>query len=97
MLKQISCLDIQPHIEKTSLISLCSPLNPTGTTFSKEGLEGICDLIVNENKQRDGNKKPVYLLYDQIYWQLTFGDTVHYNPVNLRPEMRNYTIFCGST
>lgn len=85
--------DIQPHIEKTSLISLCSPLNPTGTTFSKEGLEGICDLIVNENKQRDGNKKPVYLLYDQIYWQLTFGDTVHYNPVNLRPEMRNYTIF----
>lgn len=32
-------------------------------------------------------------MYDQIYWTLTFGDTVHYNPVSLRPEMKAYTIF----
>ena len=32
-------------------------------------------------------------MYDQIYWMLTFGDTVHYNPVSLRPEMKKYTIF----
>ena len=32
-------------------------------------------------------------MYDQIYWALTHGDTVHYNPVTLRPEMKNYTIF----
>ena len=32
-------------------------------------------------------------MYDQIYWTLTFGDTVHYNPVSLCPEMREYTIF----
>ena len=32
-------------------------------------------------------------MYDQIYWTLTFGETKHYNPVSLIPEMRNYTIF----
>jgi aspartate aminotransferase len=32
-------------------------------------------------------------MYDQIYWALTFGDVKHYNPVILRPEMRDYTIF----
>ena len=32
-------------------------------------------------------------MFDQIYWTLTFGDTVHYNPVSLRPEMKKYTIF----
>jgi aspartate aminotransferase len=33
------------------------------------------------------------VLYDQIYWQLTYGSTVHYNPVELVSEMRDYTIF----
>lgn len=32
-------------------------------------------------------------MYDQIYWTLTFGDTVHHNPVTLRPQMRDYTVF----
>jgi aspartate aminotransferase len=38
-------------------------------------------------------KKPLYLLYDQIYSQLTFGDFKHYDPVTLRPELRPYTVF----
>jgi aspartate aminotransferase len=32
-------------------------------------------------------------MYDQMYWHLTFGSIQHYNPVSLRPEMRDYTIF----
>ncbi|MBL4754572.1 MAG: pyridoxal phosphate-dependent aminotransferase [Flavobacteriales bacterium] len=84
---------LKPHIERANLIALCSPLNPTGTTFSKEGLTDICNVIVQENKRRAGVQKPVYLLFDQIYWQLTFGDTVHHNPVELVPEMRDYTVF----
>lgn len=31
-------------------------------------------------------------MYDQVYWQLTFGDTVHVDPVSLRPEIAKYTI-----
>lgn len=85
--------EIAPHIKGASLVALCSPLNPTGTTFKKEELEAICDLVIAENKSRGGNDKKLYLLYDQIYWTLTFGDTRHYDPVSLRPEMKAYTIF----
>lgn len=88
-----SAADIKPHIQNASLVALCSPQNPTGTVFSKEGLEEICDLILAENIRRGPDAKPVYLMYDQIYWALTFGNTQHYNPVTLRPEMRPYTIF----
>lgn len=84
---------IKPHVKGASLIAVCSPLNPTGTTFTKEELEAICDLVIEENKQRKEGEKKLYLMYDQIYWTLTFGDTVHYNPVSLRPEMKDYTVF----
>ena len=88
-----SAADIAPHIQSLSLITLCSPQNPTGTVFTKEGLEAICDLILAENKRRGVNAKPVYLMYDQIYWALTYGDVKHFDPVSLRPEMHNYTVF----
>ena len=84
---------IRPHIKGAAMIAVCSPLNPTGTTFEKEELEAICDLILEENNSRKEGEKKLYLLYDQIYWTLTFGDTVHYNPVTLRPKMKEYTIF----
>ena len=85
--------DIEPYIKEATLISLCSPLNPTGTVFTENEIRDICDLIVNENNRRGENQKPVYLLFDQIYWLLTLGDTKHFNPVLINPEMRNYTIF----
>lgn len=85
--------DIKPFIQQASLVALCSPQNPTGTVFSKEGLEEICDMILAENIRRGPEAKPVYLMYDQIYWALTHGNTKHYDPVSLRPEMKNYTVF----
>jgi len=85
--------ELRPHIGDAVMIALCSPLNPTGTTFSKEQLEAICDMILEENKRRGEDRKPLYLLYDQIYWLLTIGDTKHYDPVSLRPEMHPYTVY----
>jgi aspartate aminotransferase len=85
--------EIRSRIHGATLLSLCSPLNPTGTTFTRKGLEEICDLVLEENSRRGPGEKPLYLLYDQIYWVLTYGKTEHFNPVSLRPEMRDYTIF----
>lgn len=85
--------DFLPHIETATLIALCSPLNPTGTVFSKSQLSSICEMVLAENARRSADEKPLYIIYDQIYWQLTFGDTEHFNPVSLYPEMANYTIF----
>jgi aspartate aminotransferase len=85
--------ELLPHLKGAALLALCSPLNPTGTMFGKKDLEEICDLVIAENKTRAAGEKPLYLLYDQIYSQLTFGDNQHYNPVSLRPELRDYVIF----
>lgn len=85
--------DIQHFIKEATLISLCSPQNPTGTTFRNEELEAICDLVLEENTRRAENEKKLYVMYDQMYWHLTFGDIKHHNPVSLRPAMRDYTIF----
>jgi aspartate aminotransferase len=85
--------DIQPYIKEATLISLCSPQNPTGTTFRKQELEAICDMVLAENARRGENEKKVYVMYDQMYWHLTYGNIKHHNPVSLRPAMRNYTLF----
>ncbi len=88
-----SAAELQPYIQKANLISLCSPLNPTGTVFTKEALAEICDLILAENQRRSAGQKPLYLMYDQIYWELTHGNIKHYDPVSLRPEMKKYTVY----
>jgi aspartate aminotransferase len=85
--------EIKPHLKGAALLAVCSPLNPTGTTFTKKELEAICELIIAENEQRGADERKLYLLYDQIYWTLTYGDTEHYNPVSLNPKMKAYTIF----
>ncbi len=85
--------ELKPFISDASLLAVCSPLNPTGTTFTEQGLKEICEMVLEENRKRGASRKPLYLLYDQIYWTLTFGDTQHVDPVTLCPDMKNYTIY----
>lgn len=85
--------EIRPFVQQATLISLCSPQNPTGTTFGREELKAICDLVIEENNRRGSGEKKLYVMYDQMYWHLTYGNIQHYNPVALLPAMREYTIF----
>jgi aspartate aminotransferase len=85
--------DLLPYVNDAVLLVLNSPLNPTGTVFKKDALKEIIDLVVEENKRRGENKKPLYVLFDQIYWILTFDGIKHINPVELNPAIRDYIIF----
>lgn len=85
--------DIKPYLSEATLITLCSPLNPTGTVFKREDLKEICDLVIEENKRRNGETKPLYIMYDQIYWKLTFGETEHFDPISINPELKDYVIY----
>ena len=84
--------DLKPHLKGAHLVSLCSPLNPTGTMFKEQDLKEISELILEENHKRKEDEKPLYLLYDQIYSLLTFGGYEHFNPVHLVPEMKEFTV-----
>jgi aspartate aminotransferase len=48
--------------------------------------------VIEENRRRAGNGKPLYILYDQVYSVLCFGETEHFDPVSLHPELREYTV-----
>lgn len=84
--------ELKPHLSGAVLLALCSPLNPTGTMFTEGQLSDICKLVLEENKRRGADEKPLYIMYDQIYSNLTFG-TKHVDPVSLFPEMKEYTIY----
>lgn len=84
--------DIAPHLSGAALLCLCTPQNPTGTTLSKAELEKICDLVIAENERRTADEKKLYVLFDQMYFTLTYKDTHHYHPVALRPKMKDYVI-----
>lgn len=85
--------DLKPLLKGASLLCLCTPQNPTGTMLTKDELEKICDLILEENNSRAAHEKKLFLLFDQMYWTLTFGSNEHYNPVSLRPQLRDVTVF----
>jgi aspartate aminotransferase len=84
---------LEPHLPGARLVALCSPLNPAGTLFDPDALGAICDAILAENARRGPGERPLYLLYDQIYWMLTYGTARHATPPGLRPAMARYTVF----
>ncbi len=84
---------IRPHLEGATLLCLCTPQNPTGTTLNKQELEKICDLVLEENARRGEGERKLHVLFDQMYGTLTYGETKHYNPVELRPAMKSFTVF----
>ena len=83
---------LKSRLRDARMLVLNSPVNPTGTVLKAEQLAEICDLILEENERRAGTDRPLYLLYDQVYWMLTFG-VQHVHPVALRPDMARYTIY----
>lgn len=83
---------LERAVRGARLLSLNSPLNPTGTAFDADTLAAICDLVLEENARRSPSERPLFFLYDQIYWMLTFGGTHHVNPISLRPEIAPYTV-----
>jgi aspartate aminotransferase len=84
---------LRPIIRDARLLALNSPLNPTGTAFDADQLAAICDLVLEENARRRAGERPLYVMYDQVYWMITAGGLTHVDPVTLRPAMGPYVVF----
>ncbi|TAD81747.1 MAG: aminotransferase class I/II-fold pyridoxal phosphate-dependent enzyme [Bacteroidetes bacterium] len=85
--------DVEPHLPGATLLCLCTPQNPTGTTLPTNELDQICRLVMAENARRGPGEKKLYVMYDQMYSTLTYGNISHANPVTLHPGMKPYTVF----
>jgi aspartate aminotransferase len=84
---------LAPHLHVARVLVINSPLNPTGTVISGDALAEMAALVVEENRRRDATgRRPLFLVYDQVYWMLTFHGAAHVTPVGLVPEVAPYTI-----
>ena len=85
--------DIKPHTKGATLLSFVHLKIQQEQLLAVRIYEEICDLVLEENKSRKEGERKLFVMYDQMYWHLTFGSIEHYNPVSLRPGMKEYTIF----
>jgi aspartate aminotransferase len=84
---------LEPHIHDARLLCINTPLNPTGTVMARRDVERISALVVEENDRRAARgERPLYILWDQVYWMLTFGQSHHCAPPQLVPEVAPWTI-----
>jgi aspartate aminotransferase len=75
------------------LLALCSPLNPTGTSMEPAALAAIAKLLVEENHRRErSGRRPVFLLFDQVYWATSFDTGLPLSPPALVPEVAPWTV-----
>jgi aspartate aminotransferase len=88
--------ELRPLLGTARLLMINSPLNPTGTVIDPGVLGRICELVVEENRRRakaGGDAgKALWLCYDQVYWQLTFGSARHATPPEVCADVAPYTI-----
>jgi aspartate aminotransferase len=84
---------IEAALPTARLIALCSPSNPTGTGMKPATLEAICRLIVGENARRAAHgARPVFLMFDQVYWATAFDGLGSPPPPVLVPEIAPYAV-----
>lgn len=68
--------------EKTKVLILAFPGNPTGAIMTKEDLEPIAEIC---------KEKDIIVISDEIYSELTYGDAGHFTIGSL-PDMKERTI-----
>lgn len=69
--------------DKTVAIILNSPSNPTGVMFDEKTIKEIGLLAI---------KHDLWIIWDEIYERLVYGEAKHFNPVQLLPELASRTI-----
>lgn len=69
-------LESNPNVK---LLILCNPSNPTGGVYSKQALEGLCDVL--------SDFPNVYVLADEIYDQLVYSDDDSATAAELCPSI----------
>ncbi|KUO61287.1 MAG: aspartate aminotransferase [Gracilibacter sp. BRH_c7a] len=69
--------------DKTVAILLNSPSNPTGMMLDEQTIKSIGELAIKYN---------LWVIWDEIYEQLVYGEEKHYNCVQVLPELISRTI-----
>ncbi len=69
--------------EKTKMLILCNPSNPTGTVYHKKDLESLADIVKHNS---------FYVLADEIYEKLIYDNSEFISFASLGTEIKQKTI-----
>jgi aspartate aminotransferase len=69
--------------QKTKVIMLNSPSNPTGSVYTKEELQVVAKFAVDNN---------LFVISDEIYESIIYGDTKHISIAQLGQDIKKNTI-----
>jgi aspartate aminotransferase len=84
---------VRELLPRIRMLALNTPLNPTGTTMDPEVLAEICRDMVAENRRRESRgERPVFLMFDQVYWSLEFDRWEPVAPPQLVPDVAPYVV-----
>lgn len=72
--------------QKTKMIVLCNPNNPSGTVFTETELKEIADIAIDNN---------ILILSDEVYREFLWDGRKHVSIASL-PGMKERTIICSS-
>ncbi len=72
---------------RTKAVIICSPNNPTGTVFDEKSLRALAELAV---------KYDFFVIADEVYEKIVYGDAKHFSIGSVSPEMRERTITVNS-
>ena len=69
---------------RTKWVLLNSPSNPTGAAYTRAELKALTDVLVRHPN--------IWVLTDDMYEHLTYGDFVFTTPVQVEPELKSRTL-----
>ena len=79
--------EMEEALIDAKILMLNSPHNPTGKVFTREELRQIVDLCL---------KHDVYIITDEIYEHMCYGDNTHHLIPKEFPEISERTLVCNS-
>jgi aminotransferase len=85
-LKPIPELVAEKVSEKTKLIIINSPCNPTGAVYDRKILEAIAEIVLTHD---------LYVISDEVYERFVFENAEHFSIASL-PEMAERTLIINS-
>jgi bifunctional pyridoxal-dependent enzyme with beta-cystathionase and maltose regulon repressor activities len=68
---------------KTKLIFLCNPHNPTGRVMTKEELEGVSEIAVDNG---------IYVMIDELWEDIIFDDREHITLASMNSDIQDLSI-----
>lgn len=84
---KLTAKDLEEAItDKTKAVVLNTPNNPTGMLYTEEELRAIADVVV---------KKDIYVVADEMYENLVYGDQEHISIASFGKEIYDRTITCS--